>query len=134
MKNIKIELTTLQTVQGESEKTHFCYNGQYEFKNGSHYIKYCETTDGVKINTIIKATDNRIVITRSGGAKSRMVIETGVTTQTDYQTPYGVFQLFVVGKMVENNLENGSLMCEYALTTTQGEISKNNIRILIKEV
>ncbi len=134
MKNVKIILNTVRSADGERETDNFTYDGRYDIKNGAHYLTYCEVSDGVKINTVIKATDDCVLITRTGGTGSRMKIEKGATHKTDYTTPYGVFTLYVSGLSVKNNLSNGELWCEYTLGTAQGEISRNTIELKIKEV
>ncbi len=134
MKNVKITLATVRYADGDRESEAFTYDGRYDIKNGAHYLMYGETADGVKINTVVKADEKSLLITRTGGTGSRMKIEAGVTHKTEYETPYGVFELFISGVSVENDINGGVLRAVYTLGTAQGEISKNEIEIKIKEV
>ncbi len=134
MKKVKIELITSNITEDSTDNSRFVYEGEMESINGADYLKYSELTEGTRINTIIKAKEKTVVITRKGGFGSVLKIEEGKTNQTEYQTPYGAFPLAVVGKRCENNLKNGKLIAEYVLLSNNEIIGKNKIDITVKEV
>lgn len=135
MKKVKISLKTLTLNDGVSDEQAFEYDGEYDFKNGAHYLKYSEITEGARVATVIKATEKSAVITRTGAVGSVLKVEKGSVHKTEYKTPYGVFSLAVKGDEYKNLLAEGKeiTLC-YTLFNEGGVIGQNKIEINIKEV
>ena len=135
MKKVKILLKTVTVADGERDENVFTYSGELEEQNGAFYLRYSEITDEAKTNTVIKACDKKVIITRTGAFGSVMKIEEGVTNKTEYKTPYGAFLMAVRGEKYKNDFkQKGTLLAEYTLFNESGVIGKNEIEIKIKEV
>ncbi len=135
MKKVKISLKTLSVSDGVRDEQAFEYDGEYDLKNGAHYLKYSEITDGARVATVIKASEKCAVITRTGAVGSVLKVEKGSVHKTEYKTPYGVFPLAVKGDEYRNLLaQQKSIILGYTLFNEGGVIGQNKIEINIKEV
>lgn len=132
MKDVKIKLKTVSYSDGKTELAEFEYMGRYDRKDGGHYLMYEEKSPQVK--TIIKATDNTAVISRSGDTKSIMKIVPDESHETVYQTAQLSFDMTVCGISVENRLESDYLKIEYILKNRFGDIGKQKVEISLEEV
>lgn len=77
------------------------YQGEYSFRNGSHYIRYeeCYQGEGDPLSTglnLLKIKEDTILISKKGAISTKMQFDPGKTTYTPYQTPYGTFQMEVI--------------------------------------
>lgn len=129
MKDVKITLKTEYLLDGTFET--FEYNGRLDTRNGCDYLQYEE--ENQKVKTIIKASANEAVISRSGEMKSTLKIIENGKISTVYQTPYGPFPMCVCGVTVENRLQDGILKLEYRLENG-AILAHNKILITLKEV
>lgn len=71
--------------------------GQYYDKNGKSYVIFEEEQEGFteKVKTMVKFTDRKVELTKTGLLRSQMVFEQGAVHVTDYVTPYGVMKMEV---------------------------------------
>lgn len=72
-------------------------NGNYYFRNGSHYVKYEEVFDGFEETTsnLLKIKPDCIELHKKGAANVHMVFEENKKNITYYETPFGKIQMGV---------------------------------------
>ena len=70
-------------------------NGEYYYRNGSHYILYEEHSEGFTETTksMLKLKDGVLEMTRKGLINTNMVFEKDKETVSRYKTPFGEMQL-----------------------------------------
>ena len=70
-------------------------NGNYYFRNGSHYVKYEEIYEGFSETTsnLLKIRPECIELRKKGAANVHMVFETNKKNITYYETPFGKIQM-----------------------------------------
>lgn len=92
-------LVTIKGIQqdgtGELTRTETVCQGEYYFRNGSHYIFYEESSELSEENTqsTLKLKGNVLELTRKGVTGARMIFEVGKRHTADYATPFGMLQL-----------------------------------------
>lgn len=72
-------------------------NGNYYFRNGSHYVKYDEVFEGFPGTTsnLVKIKPDCIEVRKKGAANVHMVFEENKKNITYYETPFGKIQMGV---------------------------------------
>lgn len=91
-------LITIKGIQGDlldSEKIEMMTTGTFYEKNGKYFIHYLDTSldSETETKTTVKIHDNKVSITRYGGASTHMIFEKGVSHFTPYETPLGIFEI-----------------------------------------
>ena len=123
---------------GEEDVTEVQTVGKYGVKNGKVYLSYDEGValgiDGV--TTILKAENNRVILTRTGSLESRLEIERGERHQCHYSTVYGDLMMGIFGEALDINLNDngGKLSMSYTIDVNCEFLSRNNVEITVKEV
>ena len=123
---------------GEEDVMEIKTVGKYGIKNGKTYISYDEGgalgVDGV--TTILKAQDDRVILSRTGALESRLDIEKGERHQCHYSTIYGDLFIGIFGEILDNKLKEngGKLFMSYTIDINCEFMSRNDVEITVKEV
>ncbi len=140
IKDVIIDIKTEQTVDGNTDLIEFTTDGRFGVKEGSYFISYDESqlleVDGEIKTTVFIKPDNSVVLQRSGAYSSKMVIEKGVRNNCFYATPMGELSLGVFGEKIKTSLteDGGSICMNYTIDTNLQLLSRNSVKISIKEV
>jgi len=133
-KNVLIKIKGLQ-LGLEEETIEANLQGRYGVINGSHCISYEEKlsdNDSVTKN-IIKATSDRVIITKKNGVDTRLEFDPKKITGTVYHTPYGNISLSIRTKAI--SIKDGpdllELNLEYSLLSAGSLISDNKVNIKV---
>lgn len=96
--NVKIEITGIHKVDGETDKISNSFDGVCKFANGKHFILYKEQTEDGEIKTIIKVADDYVDISKKGIQQSNMNFIAGELTKSTIKTMYGVMNIDIYTK------------------------------------
>ena len=135
---VLITLRGTQTVPGEQPETvELMTRGTMTGRNGKFAISYTETeltgTPGV-VSTFLILNPHRVVLTRDGPIKSRMVFVEGVKDESIYDLGFGSLLLGVHTRKIEVDLSEtgGRLFIDYAVEIEQSQTSRNSYEILVE--
>ncbi len=120
---------------GAETVTELTAEAEYYERNGSCYILYQETEDGLATRNILKQRGNRIELTKKGSVNTCMVFEPGREHATDYFTPYGPLRLNICTRSVDTRRGPGFLemTADYSLEENGNLLSHYTISIKICE-
>ena len=94
-------------------------NGNYYFRNGSHYVKYEEVFEGFEETTsnLVKIKPDCIELRKKGAANVHMVFEENKKNITYYGTPFGNIQMGIstTGIHIQEEEEKMHVRIEYTL-------------------
>lgn len=135
-KEVLIKLTSIQTVDKESNKTELITSGELKAIDGGYEIAYNESEatgfDGSK--TILTVKGNKWAsIDRVGKANSNLIVEQGTKHHCHYGTPFGDFVVGIYAHSIVNELNSngGNLYLKYTVDINSSYISDNEILITI---
>lgn len=135
---ILITLRGTQTSGQEPPETvELMTQGTMTGRNGKFAISYEETeltgTAGVT-STFLVLNPQRVVLTREGAIKSRMVFVKGVKDESLYDLGFGSLLLGVYTWDIQVNLSEtgGRLFIDYSVEIEQNQTSRNSYEILIQ--
>lgn len=141
MKNVLIRIKTTQIAGGshDRDRMEFTTVGRCFMRDGTTVLRYEEgsmLSDAAHpVQTMLKIRGEQVVLQRTGGQSTRLVIEKGVRHSSFYNTPYGDFTIGIFGESVQNALaSDGRLYLRYTLDANAGLVSRNELEISIKEV
>ncbi|MCR5828820.1 MAG: DUF1934 domain-containing protein [Lachnospiraceae bacterium] len=102
--------------------------GSLQSADGLHYIRYIDH-DG--LNTLIKLSPGRAVVTRSGKLSSVMEFTEGSCTSCIYPTPYGNFDTDIETKSISLNgdFPEMDITIRYSLTMNDQTVSECELNI-----
>ena len=106
-------------------------------RNGKFAISYEETeltgTKGVT-STFLILSPNKIILTRQGSIRSRMVFAKGVKDETLYNLGFGTLLLGVFTRQISVELgqNGGRLFIDYDVEFEQAMTNHNTYEILVK--
>lgn len=122
-----------QLEEGELETIQ---KGEYYKKNNSHYILFEEETEGFSKTTksMIKVTDNEVVLTKKGLMNVTMNFVEGKKHFTNYGTSFGNLVIGVEGKKIEVSEEEEklALKIEYRLDMNYEHLADCKIDIAVQ--
>ena len=123
---------------GDTDKVHLMTKGNFVHRNGSYFISYKETeATGYEgnITTVKVEKGNKVSMLRFGPSPSRLVIEPGKRHVCHYDSGYGVLNLGVSADEIHNQLtaSGGKLVFSYTLDTGDSQISRNQVKITLRE-
>lgn len=133
---IKINTTQFDN-KGNSDKVEFTTVGEATLKNNNLYLKYEESElSGMKgTTTIIKISEENILINRFGSTVSKMEFKKGLRFKTQYKAQAGTLSMeLVTNKIdidVDKNVGKGSVKIDYNITITGLFEGKNIMEIII---
>ena len=138
--DVLITLRGTQTVPGEVPQTvELVTRGTMTGRNGKFAISYVETeltgNKGV-VSTFLVFNPTRVVLTREGPIKSRMVFVEGVKDESLYDLGFGALLLGINTRKVEVDLsENGGrLFIDYTVEIEQSQTTRNSYELLIQPI
>ncbi len=139
MKDALIKIKCIQGIDGDTDTIEYTTTGRFGKKNDGYYMSYFESEAmGEKsIKTVIHIkSDDSVILQRSGGMNSRLVVEKGKRNTCFYSTPQGSLSIGIFGESIINSLaENGgSLSMCYTIDSNSQLISRNQVEISVKEV
>ena len=106
-------------------------------RNGKYAISYEETeltgTPGV-ISTFLILNPQRVVLTREGPVKSRMVFIEGARDESLYDLGFGSLLLGVHTRKIQVDLsdQGGKLLIDYTVTIEQSHTTRNTYEITVE--
>ena len=136
--DVLITLRGTQTVPGEKPETvELMTPGTMTGRNGKFAISYVETeltgNPGV-VSTFLILNPHRVVLTRDGPIKSRMVFVEGVKDESIYDLGFGTLLLGVSTRKIEVELSEagGRLFIDYTVEIEQSHTTHNSYEILVE--
>lgn len=136
-KDVLIKLTSIQTVDKDSNKTELITSGHLDtIPGGGFQIAYDESQatgfDGSK--TVLAVRGNEWAsIDRIGNSSTNLIVEKGTKHHCHYATPYGDFVVGIYAHTIVNELtpDGGNLYLKYTVDINSSYISDNEILITI---
>lgn len=137
MKNAIIKIKGKQGLDGQEETIELTTVGTIKQHNGEWQLCYDESElSGMeKTSSVITVRGSETVIMeRSGGMATRLVIQSGIRNNCYYSTPHGDLMIGLFGESIENNLTmlGGNLKMSYTLDSNLKPISRNEVEITVK--
>lgn len=139
MKDVIIKIAGTQGADGDENTIELTTEARYGFKDSEALISYDEGemlgVKGVKTLLHYKAPDT-VILKRSGALESRLIIQKNKKNCCKYDTGYGELLIDIIGEEIESSLnENGgSFYMSYSIDAGNRLLSKNRIKITIREV
>lgn len=109
--------------------------GNHHIRNGVSYIIYKENIleESQETSTMLKLTDDCLVLTRNGGVKQQQIFAKNKISTSDYVTPYGKLKMTV--KTHRFDIINDAISCvvkiDYALYLNDSWQCDNELTIHI---
>lgn len=134
-----IDIVGTQKIDDDEDVIEVTTTGGYTIApTGNKFIRYKEYDDenpSITQNTIIKVSDEQVVISRNGGDESQLMLELNKRHQCHYLTPAGPLLIGVYTKKMEIALDDkgGQLSVEYTLDFNSNIVSENKFDIKIKK-
>jgi uncharacterized beta-barrel protein YwiB (DUF1934 family) len=96
-KNVLIKVKGIQGSLVEDDAIEMITTGQYYEKNGKTYIKYEDTAldEDAVTSTTIKIDEAQVSVLRFGATNTQLIFEKNQEHFTPYETPFGVFEIFL---------------------------------------
>lgn len=128
----KIVVKNTQTIDNETDTIEEIAYGNYREKNGKQYILYKTKHDGDEISSMIKISDDEILIKRSGAINSSIVYKVDEKRRFMYHLPYGSVEMEIETERIISKLDQdgGTIELVYALSV-QGEKYYNDMKITV---
>ena len=135
-KEIILTITGLQEELKEDEALEVLIPGEYYNRDGKHYILYEELSedDGAVTKSVLKASPEKVELTRRGERNVAMVFEAGKTSNSIYTLPYGSLDMAIHTTDIHINETDTSLDIEvfYSLDINYEHISDCVVRIIAR--
>ena len=138
-KEVLITVRGTQVTDGTPETVELMTRGTMTGRHGKYAISYVETeltgTAGV-VSTFLILNPNRIVLTRDGPIKSRMVFSKGVKDESLYNLGFGSLLLGIYTRdiCVDLSEDGGRLFIDYVVELEQTVSTQNTYEVLVESV
>jgi uncharacterized beta-barrel protein YwiB (DUF1934 family) len=136
-KDVEVIVTAIQKYadhQDDDLKT--VADGEYYFRNGSHYILYSEKNEGFTETTknMLKLKDGLLEMTRKGLINTSMVFDKNKETESLYRTPFGELRLGIQTKSfyVLESEDKIQVEISYILAADGAPMADSKIRINVR--
>lgn len=131
----KVEMRTTVSQGGSTESFVFNEIGKVIYMNGSYYIRYQETYDGVEIPVTFKIdATGGVTLIRRGETTTRMKFGQDERFETSYQTAQGLILLETVTRQLQVSYReepfSGELQLEYDLYLGQEKLGEHKLQLL----
>lgn len=138
MNDFIIEIKGTQGIDTQSDTIELSTVGTLSEKDGKFLITYEEnkTLEEKTVKTKVLTEDNKVIMLRSGGIDSRMVIEKGKRNTCFYSIPQGELVLGIFGEEIDNKLNKngGKLTMNYTIDIENSLVSQNKVEISVRKV
>lgn len=139
IKDVIISIKGIQGIDDQTDTIEFTTEGRFGINDGKYYLSYDEgqMMDNYNLKTkIFVNSPESLVLQRSGSIKSRMEIEKGKRNSCFYSTPVGDLCIGIYGESLDINLNEsgGSLNMVYTIDSDLRLVSRNEVKITVKEV
>lgn len=92
---VTVNLTTVITQEGQTERFSFTEAGQFVELNGKYYLRYTEHQEGQATPVRFRFEDPLVWLQRSGVVETNLEFDLTKSTRMRYQTAYGTIILDV---------------------------------------
>lgn len=112
---VNIHVKSVIREGSDTETIEFRTTGFYYMKKDKIYLSYHEEHDAGKVKTIVKASENEVLVMRSGAIEMKQRFRPGSRTVTHYKMPFGRLELGVDTKAVSvtHQPPDGKISVEY---------------------
>lgn len=137
---VLITLRGTQTyAQEKPESVELMTRGTMTGRNGKFAISYEETElTGVKgtTTTFLVFNPKRVVLSREGTIRSRMVFEEDVKNEALYDLGFGSLLISICARKIVVDLseQGGKLFIDYTVEVEQSMSSRNNYEIIVEPI
>ncbi len=138
MKEVKIHVVGIQGIDDERETVELMTDGTLAVRDGEVLLSYEEGEGigqkGVKTTLRYQAPDI-VILQRFGAMRTKMIIRLGQTECCRYVTGFGEMMLDITGEKIEGDLDGsgGSLFMDYRIDAGGKAVSRNQVKITVKE-
>lgn len=138
-KEVRITVRGTQINDGAPETMELITGGTMTGRNGKFAISYTETeltgTPGV-VSTFLILNPERVVLTRDGPIRSRMVFVKGVKDESLYDLGFGTLLLGVYTKDIQIDLteDGGRLFIDYTVEIEHTVSNQNIYEVIIEPI
>lgn len=136
-KDVTLSISGLHMADSGEDNVDMVAEGQYFYKNGSHYIIYNETYDGFDepAKSRIKIKSGCLEIKRQGLIDVIMVFEKNKTHISDYRFPYGIMQVGIHTTDIKVEETDGRMFVnvDYSMEVDGVHQADSRIKIKIEE-
>lgn len=116
VKPVRVKLkSVIDTYDGQPETIEMDIEGQLRQNKDTHYIRYIDEQEEGQITTIIKMTQDRAIITRSGAVTMRLPLQKDVIEQGQYENKLGKLPLDVRAQVLHHHQAHGEFHTTYEL-------------------
>ncbi|MBE0451094.1 MAG: DUF1934 domain-containing protein [Clostridia bacterium] len=133
--NVKI-ISKIKDSEGEVDEMTLFTQANYQRKSDKAYLMYEESElsglEGTK--TLLVYDGETVNIKRYGSVNSNLNIVMDENVENIYKTPYGVFVMHTIGKLIHWNDENGICIQMRYLLLIEGVGTQTEISIEIEEM
>ena len=120
----------------EPEVLELVTEGAMEYRNGGWEISYAESelTGLAGVTTTFRVEPDKVTLLRTGGLKSEMVFQRGVTHDSLYQMPFGALLLTVETTSIFYDIvpDGGSLDLSYRVTIENSQAGEIDYHLDIR--
>ena len=120
----------------EPEVLKLVTEGTMEYRNGGWEISYAESelTGLAGVTTTFRVEPDKVTLLRTGGLKSEMVFQRGVTHDSLYQMPFGALLLTVETTSIFYDIvpDGGSLDLSYRVTIENSQAGEIDYHLDIR--
>lgn len=140
MKDVLIDIESKQLVEGndEAETMELKTVGKFGIKDGKTYIAYDDSAafEAQDVTTIVKIKNGQVSLQRTGQVTGRLLVEKGQRHLCCYNTGQGNLMIGIFGETVDNALTEtgGQLLMRYTIDINSSMVSRNEVKIFVKEV
>lgn len=112
-------------------------NGEYYFRNQTHYVMFEESQEGFseKTKSMLKIKEDSVELTKKGLIHSHMFFAKQNVYATEYKTPFGSFLMEIhTGNLeIKESDREIKIKIEYSLKSQEQPVADCDIHIIIKE-
>ncbi len=139
MKEVIINITGEQGIDGDNDSIELTTVGRFGEKNGSFLLTYDESEMlgvGGRVKTCLYIKpESSVVLQRTGAVDSRLVVEKGKRSICSYNTAVGELLIGIFGEKVQTDLnaDGGKISMKYTIDSNLKLISRNTVNISIRK-
>ncbi|CRK82596.1 DUF1934 domain-containing protein [Neobacillus massiliamazoniensis] len=105
----------VKTTINEQETFELVVFGQYDQKEHSSYLRYEEVLEEGSVRTIVKTTDDEVLILRSGAVKMRLPFQLHKKMKGSFETPLGRFDTTTTAQRLQHGKGMIDILYDFSL-------------------